>query len=261
VQQSRVGVLRGVMPIDKFYFDHDQNARNDQKVLKLRARHGLEGYGFFWCLIEMMSEDTTGYLDGCAMAELSLAIGLPVEKITVFIETLLEIGLIKKCDHGNLFNDRILEHKAFRAERSASGKKGALNKWKNHNVNSSAIGSVIEQPMASKEIKERKGNKTKDSIGDQKTVFWIPGMDWVISADINQRTKPEIYIETMRAWLKAAPEEYWSKLNESTGDTIDSVDEAKKALEWLVDRPKERRQPNLFIKGWIRRSHDRLRSK
>lgn len=39
-----------------YYFSHDSNARNDDKILALRMKHGWEGYGLYWALIERMRE-------------------------------------------------------------------------------------------------------------------------------------------------------------------------------------------------------------
>lgn len=41
---------------DTYYFSHDFNARNDPKTSALIDDHGMEGYGFYWCLIEMIAE-------------------------------------------------------------------------------------------------------------------------------------------------------------------------------------------------------------
>lgn len=39
------------------YFSHDANSRNDPKVLKLRLKlNNMEGYGIYFCLLEMMRE-------------------------------------------------------------------------------------------------------------------------------------------------------------------------------------------------------------
>ena len=43
---------------DVYYFSHDNNARNDEKILMLRAEHGWEGYGIYWALLEMMFESS-----------------------------------------------------------------------------------------------------------------------------------------------------------------------------------------------------------
>jgi len=45
---------------DAFYFQHDYNARNDEKVLELRSNYGVEGYGLFWMLLESMAETDDG---------------------------------------------------------------------------------------------------------------------------------------------------------------------------------------------------------
>ena len=38
----------------KTYFNHDSNARNDEKIVALRIRYGAEGYGVYFMLIEML---------------------------------------------------------------------------------------------------------------------------------------------------------------------------------------------------------------
>lgn len=158
---------------NSFYFDHDYSARNDQKILKLRAKYGLEGYGFFWCLIESMAEDSTGYIDGSAIDVLSLSYGLAIEKVKEFIDYMVCIQLIEKCEHGNYFNKRILEHKTFRDERIASGKKGALKRWQIQSVNGSANGQPLPEPMHIKDIKDIKGDK----VNKIKNIFIPPSFD------------------------------------------------------------------------------------
>ena len=38
----------------KTYFNHDSTARNDYRVIKMRAKLGMEAYGIFWSLLEML---------------------------------------------------------------------------------------------------------------------------------------------------------------------------------------------------------------
>jgi len=62
-----------------FYFDHDYNTRQDQKIMALVANYKMEGYGVFWSCIEIMATDTDGYLQAEAIpaieASLSVAQG------------------------------------------------------------------------------------------------------------------------------------------------------------------------------------------
>ena len=41
---------------DAYYFPHDSNARNDQRLIKVRMKYGMEGYGIYFGIIEIMRE-------------------------------------------------------------------------------------------------------------------------------------------------------------------------------------------------------------
>ena len=43
---------------DSYWFRHDSNARNDEKIIDLRAELGYEGYGIFWALIEFLRDSS-----------------------------------------------------------------------------------------------------------------------------------------------------------------------------------------------------------
>ena len=47
---------------ESFYFSHDYNARNDQKILMLRGKFGNEGYALFFYILETMAEESQGYI-------------------------------------------------------------------------------------------------------------------------------------------------------------------------------------------------------
>lgn len=36
------------------YFPHDQDARNDEKIIRLIRSEGLEGYGAYWSIVELL---------------------------------------------------------------------------------------------------------------------------------------------------------------------------------------------------------------
>lgn len=44
------------MSKEAYYFSHDANARNDPKILAMRSDYGIEGYGMYWVIIEMLRE-------------------------------------------------------------------------------------------------------------------------------------------------------------------------------------------------------------
>lgn len=38
------------------YFPHESNARNDEKIIALRMKHGWQGYGIYWAIIEKLRD-------------------------------------------------------------------------------------------------------------------------------------------------------------------------------------------------------------
>jgi len=44
------------MAKDAYWFSHDANARHDPKICALISVYGIEGYGRYWIIIEMLRE-------------------------------------------------------------------------------------------------------------------------------------------------------------------------------------------------------------
>ena len=137
---------------DNFYFNHDYHSREDAKILRLRAIFGMEGYGIFWSVVEMLAEEK-GYLLLSDSSVIGLATGKKMEEIDEFLKWCFDLGLFKK-DSKRFWSERILQHRDFREERSRSGKRGA--EAKHH---SSAISSAKVEPLA---VKESKGKDSKE---------------------------------------------------------------------------------------------------
>ena len=79
---------------------HDFNARNDPKIRQLRADHGLEAYGLYWCIIEILRgyEDLTipnkhlkGIADDC---------GLTLKKLTRILTAMVDLQLLNQTEVG-----------------------------------------------------------------------------------------------------------------------------------------------------------------
>ncbi|MDR2970095.1 MAG: DUF4373 domain-containing protein [Tannerellaceae bacterium] len=46
------------MAKETFYFSHDGNARNNEKILALRMKHGAEGYAVYFMILERLMESS-----------------------------------------------------------------------------------------------------------------------------------------------------------------------------------------------------------
>jgi len=139
------------MPKDAFYFQHDYNARNDDKILELRSQFGAEGYGVFWMIIETMAENDDGGLKASLIGGLSLGYGVAKGWLSEFITACVSIGLFYEKD-GYYFSKRLLTHKEFRQYLSEKGKEGAAKKWGGYR---GANGHPYAKERKGKEINKR----------------------------------------------------------------------------------------------------------
>jgi len=138
---------------EAFYFQHDYNARNDEKILELRAKFGAEGYGIYWMLVESMSENKDCKLDISNIGGLSLGYGVAIKLIKEVISFSESVGLLKTSE--NLFwSPRLMEHKKFRNMLSKAGRAGASKRW-------GAIRGATSTPNAKDSIV--KESKVKDN--------------------------------------------------------------------------------------------------
>ncbi len=133
------------MAKETFYFQHDYNARNDDKILELRSKYGAEGYGIFWMIIETMAENENGGAKAGLIGGLSLGYGVAKDKLLDIFNYCLEIGLFYE-ESGYYYSKRLLTHKEFRKVLSENGAAGAAKRWRGYSP-----------PNA----KERKGKENK----------------------------------------------------------------------------------------------------
>ena len=109
------------------YFSHDSNARNDQKMVAVRMKYGIRGYGIFFCLVEMLREASKYSLkmdwDG-----ISFDIREPKEDIK---DIVLNYGLFK--NNGKVFWSETLKNRMVKMEevsrkRAEAGARGGSSK-------------------------------------------------------------------------------------------------------------------------------------
>ena len=91
----------------KTYFNHDSNARNDEKIVALRIRYGAEGYGVYFMLIEMLQA-----APGCVLEKdykaLAFDLRVSARRIKAIVE---DFGLFTPTDGGKKFySERLIRH-------------------------------------------------------------------------------------------------------------------------------------------------------
>lgn len=95
------------------WFKHDCDASNDSRILKLKSKFGMEGYGVFFNTLELISRkmekdiDSFGYLpEEWDDEALEIEFGLSSDKVRTIFDYMCQIGLFEKKD-GKIYNSKI----------------------------------------------------------------------------------------------------------------------------------------------------------
>jgi len=148
---------------ETYYFSHDGNARNDEKILMLRAEYGWEGYGIFWVLIEMMFESTDTSLSHAKLKGIAVSHNIDITLLQSVINTCITEALF--ISNGDQFWSESLRKRKnkfqeIKAQKSEAGKKGMAKRWGSDNTDITPLkqsdNADITEDNKVKEIKEKK---------------------------------------------------------------------------------------------------------
>jgi len=154
------------MSKESFYFSHDCNARNDEKILAVRMRLKAEGYGAYFMIIERLLE-STNYMSVKDYNIIAFDLRVGADLVKSLVEN---FGLFVFTDCGKYFYSESLLNRMkplnnLREQRSLAGKKSAEIRAKKANENQE-VTTNVERPLNEKETKESKvkESKVKESI-------------------------------------------------------------------------------------------------
>jgi hypothetical protein len=113
----------------KNYFQHDYRSRLDMKLLEVRMKHGIAGFGIYWALVEMLHE-------GNGVIKLKPeVIAFELQCDVQIIKDIIDICF--KIDDNEITCDRVKENLAIREEKrlikSKAGTKGMKSRWGSDN--------------------------------------------------------------------------------------------------------------------------------
>ncbi|GAB2540098.1 Lin1244/Lin1753 domain-containing protein [Rufibacter soli] len=147
------------MANEPYYFSHDANARNDDKILELRLEFGWEGYGLYWAIIEILRERTDYHYPTNAIAGLALSLNIGKDKLSTFLKRCHSLELFDENEYG-FYSDSLLRRmnkmEEKRLKRVEAGRKGGEAKAKVKQRSSNAIAL----PSKEKKEKEKKEEYT-----------------------------------------------------------------------------------------------------
>lgn len=144
------------------YFSHDSNARNSDKIMKVRMKLGAEGYGIFFMLIERLREEE-GYKSTIDYDILAFDLRVEPEKVKQVVENydLFKFTEDGKYFYSNSFNERMEMMDVRAQQRKSKAKKAAEARWNKQTANTSNAKTMPEQCPSNAQALLKHANKIK----------------------------------------------------------------------------------------------------
>lgn len=147
------------MKKDAYYFPHFSNARNDAKLVRLRRIYGIEGYGIFFMLLEVLREQTEFKLPLNSIEDLAYEWHVSKEKILSIVN---DFDLFEITDN-KFFSPKLVLYLQPYIEKSNRARKAALKRWDNANAlpehNKSNASKVKKSKVKESKLKKSIENK------------------------------------------------------------------------------------------------------
>ena len=152
------------------YFSHDSNARNSEKMIKVRMKYGAEGYGVYFMILERL-RDEANYMSIKDYNVIAFDLRVDASIIKAVVE---DFGLFVFTDDGKYFysdgfNKRMALKDSKAKKLAEAGKRGAKKRWQqdSHPIatpsknNSHPNGVLMASDSKESKVKESKVNKSK----------------------------------------------------------------------------------------------------
>jgi uncharacterized protein YdaU (DUF1376 family) len=147
----------------KTYLQHQSNSFTDIKIIKMRSKLGIESYGIFWALLELLfNEENKLCIDDYSVLAFSLQ--CDADKLKSVIEDFDLFVIEDGCFYSKRLNNHIdtINSKSIKAKESAS------KRWNNANAKRTHSDSNASRVEYSKEDKSKvkKNKKGVDYYND-----------------------------------------------------------------------------------------------
>ena len=179
------------MSKETYYFTHDYNARADRKLVNVIMKHGMQGIGVYWCLVEML------YEEGGYMPTEYDRISFELRTDTKVIQSIILDFELFKTDADKFWSDSVLDRLQERCDKSEKARESINKRWKKHREDTNVIRTNEDRNTK----KESKGKENKEK---EKNII-PPTLEMVklYCEERNNGIDPQYYIDqnTIKGWV------------------------------------------------------------
>lgn len=141
----------------KEYFSHDYNARNDNKLIKLKIFHKMTGLGVYWSLVEMLYEEGGKILLGDIVV-----IADELRTDVDIVKSVIKDFKLFEFDRKYFWCAGINRRLKLREEKSVKAKASISKRWHKDTENNDLQDTNVLRPLYETDtIKENKVNESK----------------------------------------------------------------------------------------------------
>jgi hypothetical protein len=158
-------------------FLHDANARNDQKLLRLRAAGGWAYYGLYFACLEVMREDSEYAIQADAVMAVALSLNERATDFQTFLDLAVNVGLFIRDQNGSIRSRSLLERmeryeKALEQRKEAgrlSAERRAQRAFNDRSTNAAtAVNESLNGPNKNKNQNNNKNQNQNNNSKDRK---------------------------------------------------------------------------------------------
>ena len=157
----------------KEYFSHDYNARQDEKIKRLIAKHGMLGYGIYWSMIENLYNNANALQTDYDV--LAYELHEDIDRIKSIINDFNLFSVVGEFFHSESVGRR-LQGRNIKSEKA---KQSAYSRW-----NNPSDANVMQTQCDSNAIKEKKrkeNNINKKKINKKEIDFSFVNINFLES--------------------------------------------------------------------------------
>lgn len=222
-----------------YYFSHDSNARNDDKILMLRSEYSWEGYGIYWLLVEMMFESKETELQHNKLKGIAVTHNIDPEHLDNIVRYCIKEQLF--YSDGKVFWSESLRKRKEKfldltKKRSKAGKKGMESRWATDNTVITNDNTVITNDNKGNEMKGNEKKRNEKKVKEQ------------------SKTHPVSDIHTSIQGLIITKDEH-KKLVDAYGKS--TVQDVYDSMENHKDLTKKYKSGYLTARTWCRRRQEK----
>lgn len=155
------------MSKDTFYFSHDYNAIQDPKISKMILKMGIESYGIYWGIVEMIYNQN-GKIE-CDYELISFKLNSDAEKIKAVVNEFKLFKVKKGC----IISDSITRRLLLRQEKSDKARQSSLARRSISDRSTNDKRSISDR-LAIKESKVKYNKKEKAQIAACDAAAFVP---------------------------------------------------------------------------------------